>query len=51
MFVSVRVCVQVYTAVFIGEYGHDAGGLYRESYSVYCSELMSPTLPLLTRCV
>jgi len=47
---NLRKLGRVYTAVFIGEFGHDAGGLYRESYSVYCSELMSPALPLLTRC-
>jgi len=47
---NLRRLGKVYTAVFIGEFGHDAGGLYRESYSVYCSELMSPSLPLLTRC-
>ena len=33
----------------MGEFGHDAGGLYRESYSVYCSELQSSFLPLLVK--
>jgi E3 ubiquitin-protein ligase HERC2 len=33
----------------LGEFGHDAGGLYRESYSVYCSELQSSFLPLLIK--
>jgi hypothetical protein len=34
----------------VGEFGHDAGGLYRESFSVYCGELMSGALPLFLRC-
>jgi hypothetical protein len=36
---ALRRVGKIYNALFLGEFGHDAGGLYRESYSVYSSEL------------
>jgi len=33
----------------MGERAHDAGGPYRETWSVYCNELQSASLPLLRR--
>ena len=41
---------QLFKVLFAGERGHDAGGLYRECWSMMCQELMSSTLPLLLPC-
>ena len=41
---------QLFKVLFAGERGHDAGGLYREAWSMMCQELMSSTLPLLLPC-
>ena len=42
-----RNCEQLWKTMFAGEGGHDVGGLYRETWTYICKELMSPTLPLL----
>lgn len=34
---------------FVGEGGHDVGGLYRDSITNACEELQSPLLPLLLK--
>jgi len=41
---------QLFKVLFAGERGHDAGGLYRECWSMMSQELMSSTLPLLLPC-
>lgn len=44
---SLRRSDKLYTVLWMGERAHDAGGPYRESWSVYCTELQSKALPLL----
>jgi E3 ubiquitin-protein ligase HERC2 len=46
---SLRRADKLYNVLWMGERSHDAGGPYRESWSFYCSELQSPSLPLLRR--
>ena len=41
---------QLWRCLFAGERGHDAGGLYRELWSIFSAEIMSNTLPLLLPC-
>ena len=41
---------QLFTVLFAGERGHDAGGLYRECWSIMSQDLMSGNLPLLRPC-
>ena len=38
---------QLYETCFVGEKGQDVGGLYRETLTIYCQELQSPTLDLM----
>jgi hypothetical protein len=38
---------QIYEVFFAGEQGQDVGGLYRESFALYCSELQSTAMDLL----
>jgi len=45
-----RQAERLYNTIFMGERSHDAGGPYRESFSVYCAELESEVLPLLIPC-
>ena len=40
---------KLYNCVFLGERSQDAGGPYRESFSMYAQELQSAALPLLLR--
>jgi len=40
---------RLYTCIFMGERSIDAGGPYRESWSMYAQELMSNALPLFVR--
>ena len=42
--------VKAFSALFRGESGEDAGGVYREALDHMCSELQSTALPLLVRC-
>ena len=46
---KLRTGDRLFNCVFMGEMGHDVGGLYRESLSAVCAELMAspPVLPLL----
>jgi hypothetical protein len=46
---SLRRSNKLYNCVFMGERSHDAGGPYRESWSMYCTELQSSALPLLIK--
>ena len=41
---------QLWNTVLAGERAQDAGGPYRESWSVMCAELMSKSVPLLKLC-
>ncbi len=41
---------QVWSVVFSGEGGQDAGGLFRDSISHACSDLQSPYVPLFIPC-
>ena len=41
---------QLWRVLFAGERGHDAGGLYRELFTMFSAELMSKSLPLLIPC-
>ena len=40
---------KLYNVIFMGEYSHDAGGPYRESFAFYAMELQTPALPLLIK--
>ncbi|CAM9143892.1 unnamed protein product [Scytosiphon promiscuus] len=44
-----RTHSKLYNCVFMGEHSQDAGGPYRESWSMYAQELQSTALPLLIR--
>ena len=44
---SLRRSDKLYTAQFMGERAHDAGGPYRESFAMYAQELQSKSLPLM----
>lgn len=44
---SLRNVNYLWSVTFTGEPGLDHGGLYRESWTLLCQELMSTTLPLL----
>jgi len=46
---SLRRAGKLYNCVFMGERSHDAGGPYRESWSMYAQELMSENVPMLLR--
>ncbi|CAM9164819.1 unnamed protein product [Ectocarpus sp. 8 AP-2014] len=46
---SLRTHSKLYNCVFMGERSQDAGGPYRESWSMYAQELQSSALPLLIR--
>lgn len=47
---SLRHTGQHWKVIFAGERAQDAGGPYRESWSVMCGELQSPHVPLLKQC-
>jgi hypothetical protein len=40
----------IYNTTFVGEFSHDAGGPYRESFAQYCAELQSDKLGLFSLC-
>ncbi|CAM9672779.1 unnamed protein product [Choristocarpus tenellus] len=44
-----RTNAKLYNCVFMGEHSQDAGGPYRETWSIYAQELQSSALPLLVR--
>jgi hypothetical protein len=46
---GLRRADKLYNVFWMGERSHDAGGPYRETWSVYCNELQSAALPLLRR--
>eukprot|EP00752_Nemacystus_decipiens_P002251 g2132.t2 len=46
---GLRTHSKLYNCVFMGERSQDAGGPYRESWSMYAQELQSTALPLLMR--
>ena len=47
---KLRRQVQLFEVLFAGERGQDAGGLYRECWTVLSQDLMSNSLPLLCPC-
>lgn len=46
---NLRRSNKMYRCTLMGERAHDAGGPYRESWSMYSADLQSPSLPLLIR--
>lgn len=47
---TLRRTGQLWKVIFAGEYGQDAGGPYRESWTEMFQELISSSLPLLKPC-
>lgn len=41
---------RAFSVAVIGEYGIDAGGLYRACFETCCAEMESPALPLFVAC-
>ncbi len=51
LFTTTHTMVQAWKVRFVGEGGHDVGGMYNESMVEICNELQSDKLPLFIRCV